>query len=108
VLESGARASRSITPSPTPEARPAPRPRTSSTGARQRHDSGALFLDFEGWLQLAGATTGGGNPFGVPHFGFATVAGVFALAPPRLRERVRPAQELGPRARYPSPIDHPG
>jgi hypothetical protein len=49
-------------PSPTPEARPAPAPRTSSTGARQRHDSGLLFLDFEGWLRLAGATTGGATP----------------------------------------------
>jgi hypothetical protein len=108
VLESVARASRGKTPSATPEARPAARLRTSSTGARQRHDSGLLPLDFEGWLQLAGATTGAGNPFGVPLFGFATVTGFFALTPPRLRERVRPAQELGPRDRYPSPIDHPG
>jgi hypothetical protein len=108
VLESGARASRGITPPATPEVRPAPRPRTSSTGARQRHDSGPLPFDFEGWLQLAGATTGTGNSVGVPQFGFATVTGFFALAPPRLRERVRPAQELGPRDRYPSPIDHPG
>lgn len=108
VLESGARASRGITPSATPEARPASRPRTSSTDARQRHDSGPLLFDFEGWLQLAGATTGTGNSSGVPHFGFATVTGFFALTPPRLRERVRPAQELGPRDRCPSPIDHPG
>ena len=107
-LESGARASRGITPSATPEARPASRPRTSSTGARERRGSGFLPFDFEGWLQLAGATSGAGNSFGVPHFSFATVTGFFALAPPRLRERVRPAQELGPRDRYPSPIDHPG
>jgi hypothetical protein len=108
VLESGARASRGTTHAETPEARPAPRPRTSSTRTHDRQQRGPLPFDFEGWLQLAGATTGTGNSSGVPHFSFATVTGFFALAPPRLRERVRPAQELGPRDRYPSPIDHPG
>ena len=100
---------RARAPHDTPEARPAPRRSSTSSGSSHpRREPGAPPLGPQGWLQLAGSASGGGSSSGVVPFGFATVTGFFVLAPPRLRRRVRPAQELGPRDRYPSPIDKPG
>jgi hypothetical protein len=93
----------------TPEARPAPRPSSTSSSSHGGRDPVVPPLGPQGWLQLAGSASGAGNSSGFVPFGFfATVTGFFVLAPPRLRRRVRPAQELGPRGRYPSPIDNPG
>jgi hypothetical protein len=116
----GASATRSVSAEPefkarvraprdTPEARPAPRLSSTSSSSHGGRDPVVPPLGPQGWLQLAGSASGAGNSSGFVPFGFfATVTGFFVLAPPRLRRRVRPAQELGPRGRYPSPIDNPG
>jgi hypothetical protein len=97
-------------PRDTPEARPAPRLSSTSSSSHGGRDPVVPPLGPQGWLQLAGSASGAGNSSSgfVPFGFFATVTGFFVLAPPRLRRRVRPAQELGPRGRYPSPIDNPG
>jgi hypothetical protein len=101
---------RARAPRGTPEARPVPRPSSGSTSSssQERREPVAPPFGPQGWLQLAGSASGAGSSSGVVPFGFATVTGFFVLAPPRLRRRARPAQELGPRDRYPSPIDNPG
>jgi hypothetical protein len=99
---------RARAPRGTPEARPVSRPGSTSSSQGRREPVGPPFGP-QGWLQLAGSASGAGGSSGVVPFGFfATVTGFFVLAPPRLRRRARPAQELGPRDRYPSPIDNPG
>jgi hypothetical protein len=99
---------RTPAPHPTPEARPAPRATSTSSSSHEGRKPVAPPLGPQGWLQLAGSASGAGNASNLIPFGFATVTGFFVLAPPRLRRRARPAQELGPRDRYPSPIDDPG
>jgi hypothetical protein len=100
---------RARAPRGTPEARPAPRQSSTSSSSHGGRDPVVPPLGPQGWLQLAGSASSPGNSSGLVPFGFfATVTGFFVLAPPRLRRRVRPAQELGPRDRYPSPIDNPG
>jgi len=92
-------------PRSAPHARPAARPKDTTSPDRERPFP---FLILGGALQLTGTTAGGTGASALLPTGLAAVTGLFVLAPPRLRRRVRPAPELGPRDRYPSPIDHPG